>query len=349
MLNSRELRRYNRHIILPEIGLSGQQRLKEAKVLVIGAGGLGCPLLQYLAAAGVGNIGVVDSDKVDESNLHRQILYSPDDIGKNKAEVAVRKLSGLNPFIIITPIVSWLNSTNALQLFSGYDIIIDGSDNFATRYLVNDACVILNKPFVSGSIYKFQGQVSVFNYHDGPTYRCLYPEPGEIPSCAEVGVLGILPGITGCLMANETIKMIIDKGEVLSGKLLVFDSLIMQFNTFEFSTVPENKKINTLTDYDFFCEAQAKEITASELKNKIKAGEKFQLIDVREPREYEQKNIGGLLIPLSELENNLDKISKTLPVIIHCQSGTRSKKAIDLLKQKGFDNLYNLKNGLAEF
>ncbi|MEI6509301.1 MAG: HesA/MoeB/ThiF family protein, partial [Bacteroidota bacterium] len=247
MLNPHELKRYNRHIILPEIGLEGQQKLKLAKVLVIGAGGLGCPLLQYLAAAGVGTIGVVDSDTVDESNLHRQILYSSNEVGKNKADIAAKKLSELNPFIKITPIVSYLNSENALQLFSDFDIIIDGSDNFATRYLVNDACVILNKPFVSGSIYKFQGQISVFNYHEGPTYRCLYPEPGDIPNCAEVGVLGVLPGIVGCLMANETIKMIIGNGEVLSGKLLVFDSLTMQFNTFGFSTVAENKNIKTLS------------------------------------------------------------------------------------------------------
>ncbi len=349
MLNPQELKRYNRHIILPEIGMEGQQKLKLAKVLVIGAGGLGCPLLQYLAAGGVGTIGVVDSDKVDESNLHRQILYSSNDIGKNKTDVAAKKLSELNPFIKIISIVSYLNSENALQLFSDFDIIIDGSDNFATRYLVNDACVILNKPFVSGSIYKFQGQVSVFNFNDGPTYRCLYPEPGDIPNCAEVGVLGVLPGIVGCLMANETIKIIIGKGEILSGKLLVFDSLTMQFNTFEFSSVAENKNIKTLSNYDFFCEKDVKEITATELKNKIKVGEKFQLIDVREPHEYEQENIGGLLIPLNELENNLHKISTTLPVIIHCHSEIRSKKAIEILRQNGFDNLLNLKNGLMDF
>ena len=350
MLNPQELKRYNRHIILPEIGMEGQQKLKLAKVLVIGAGGLGCPLLQYLAAAGVGTIGVVDSDKVDESNLHRQILYSSNDVGENKADIASKKLAELNPFIKIIPIVSYLNSENALQYFSDYDIIIDGSDNFATRYLVNDVCVILNKPFVSGSIFKFQGQISVFNFNDGPTYRCLYPEPGDIPNCAEVGVLGVLPGIVGCLMANETIKIIIGNGEVLSGKLLVFDSLTMQFNTFGFSTVEENKNIKTLSNYDFFCETtDTKEITADELKSKILLSEKFQLIDVREPYEYEIKNIGGVLIPLGELENNLDKISTTLPVIIHCLSGMRSKKAIELLKQKGYKNLANLKNGLIDF
>lgn len=329
--------------------MEGQQKLMHAKILVIGAGGLGCPLLQYLAAAGLGTIGVIDSDKVDESNLHRQILYSSNDIGKNKAEIATKKLAELNPFIKIIPIVSYLNSENAVQLFSDFDIIIDGSDNFATRYLVNDVCVILNKPFVSGSIYKFQGQISVFNFNDGPTYRCLYPEPGEIPNCAEVGVMGVLPGIVGCLMANETIKIIIGNGEVLSGKLLVFDSLTMQFNTFSFSLNPENKKIKTLDNYDFFCENNLNEITADELKNKISSGEIFQLIDVREPHEYELKNIGGLLIPLSELENNLDKISKILPVIIHCHSGMRSKKAIELLKQNGFKNLVSLKNGLLDF
>ena len=329
--------------------MEGQQKLKHAKILVIGAGGLGCPLLQYLAAAGIGTIGIIDSDKIDESNLHRQILYSSNDVGKNKVDVAAKKLTELNPFIKLIPIVSYLNSENALRLFSDYDIIIDGSDNFATRYLVNDACVILNKPFVSGSIYKFQGQISVFNFNDGPTYRCLYPEPGDIPNCAEVGVLGVLPGIVGCMMANETIKMIIGNGEVLSGKLLVFDSLTMQFNTFGFSTVIENKNIKQLGEYDFFCDTETKEITAEELKNKIQLREKFQLIDVREPHEYDLKNIGGVLIPLGELENNLDKISTTLPVIIHCQSGIRSKKAIELLKQKGFKNLVNLKNGLMDF
>jgi adenylyltransferase/sulfurtransferase len=349
-LTEAEWKRYNRHIILAEIGLEGQEKIKNAKVLVVGAGGLGCPVLQYLTAAGVGTIGVIDPDKVDETNLQRQVLYAINDIGTNKAETAVAKLSGQNPYVHFDTFTYSLTKENVLQIFPIYDIIIDGTDNFATRYLVNDACVILDKPFVSGSIYKFEGQVSVFNYHNGPTYRCLYPEPGDTPSCSEVGVLGTLPGFTGCIMANEVLKMITGTGDVLSGKLLVMDLLAMNFNTFGFSLVPGNKVITTLGDYDFFCENPNREITADELKKKIASGEPFQLIDVREPYEYEQHNIGGILIPLAELENHITEIATDRTVIIHCRSGSRSRKAIELLRQKGnFDNVYNLKNGLLDF
>ncbi len=350
-MNEQELKRYARHIILPKIGLAGQQKLKQAKVLVIGAGGLGCPVLQYLTAAGIGTIGIIDFDKVDESNLQRQVLYNTEDVGKYKAEVAKEKLSKQNPYIQLTAINYQLSSKNALDIISQYDIVVDGSDNFATRYLVNDACVILNKILVFGSIYKFDGQVSVFNYQNGPTYRCLYPEPpidGEIANCAEVGVIGVLPGIIGTFQANEAIKIIIGIGETLSGKLLAFDALTMQFNTFDIIANPENKKITKLIDYDFFC-GTIKEISAVELKEKIKQKQDFQLIDVREANEYQIKNIGGLLIPLNTLQANLHKINKEKEVIVYCASGARSKKAVALLKENGFTNMYNLKNGLLDF
>jgi adenylyltransferase/sulfurtransferase len=350
-MNEQELKRYARHIILPEIGLEGQQKLNQAKVLVIGAGGLGCPVLQYLTAAGIGTIGIVDFDKVDESNLQRQILYNTEDVGKYKAEVAKKKLARQNPHIKLTAITSQLTANNALDIISQYDIIVDGSDNFATRYLVNDASVILNKILVFGSIYQFDGQVSVFNYKNGPTYRCLYPEPpidGEIANCAEVGVIGVLPGIVGTLQANEAIKIITEIGEILSGKLLTFDALTMQFNTFDIDLNPENKKINKLIDYDTFC-GTTKEISADELKEKIKLKQDFQLIDVREESEYQLKNIGGVLIPLNILQNNLHKIDKEKKIVVHCASGMRSKKAIAILKENGFTKVYNLKNGLLDF
>ena len=312
---------------------------------------MGCPVLQYLTAAGIGTIGIVDFDKVDESNLQRQILYNVEDIGKYKTEIAKEKLAKQNPYIQITAITSQLTTNNALDIISQYDIVVDGSDNFATRYLVNDACVILNKILVFGSIYKFDGQVSVFNYKNGPTYRCLYPEPpidGEMANCAEVGVIGVLPGIVGTLQANEVIKIITEIGEVLSGKLLTVDALTMEFNTFEISLNPENKKINKLIDYDTFC-GTTKEISADELKEKIKLKQEFQLIDVREENEYQLKNIGGVLIPLNTLQKNLHKISKEKEIVVHCASGVRSKKAITILKENGFTKVNNLKNGLLDF
>ncbi len=343
--------RYARHLILPEIGLEGQQKLKQAKVLVIGAGGLGCPVLQYLTAAGVGTIGIVDFDKVEESNLQRQILYSTEDVGKYKSEIAKEKLAKQNPFVKLTAYCHLLTAANALEVISHYDVVVEGSDNFATRYLVNDACVILNKPFVFGSVFKFEGQISVFNYKNGPTYRCLYPEPpteGEMPNCAEIGVIGVLPGIIGTIQANEVIKIIIGIGEVLRGKLLAIDSLTMQFNIFDITVTSENKKIDKLIDYELFC-GSVNEINAEELKNKIKLKEDFQLIDVREKAEYQIKNIGGILIPLGELANSIDKIKSDKEIIVHCASGTRSKKAVNFLKEKGFIKVYNLKNGLLDF
>lgn len=350
-MTNEEKRRYARHIILPEIGMDGQQKLKQAKVLVIGAGGLGCPVLQYLTAAGIGTIGIVDFDTIDESNLQRQVLYTTDDIGKQKAQVAKEKLAKQNPYINLISHISHLTSANALDILSGYDIVVDGSDNFATRYLVNDACMMLNKVLVFGSISKFDGQVSVFNYKGGATYRCLYPEPpasGEVPNCAETGVIGVLPGIVGTLMANEVIKIVAHIGEVLSGKLLTVDALTMQFNTFTITPNLANKNIKELIDYDVFC-GTINEISADELKEKIKRKEDFQLVDVREPNEYQTKNIGGILIPLNQLENSLAKLNKEKETIVHCASGARSKKAVAILKDHGFTKVYNLKNGLLDF
>lgn len=351
MLNKEEINRYSRHILLPELGEEGQLKLKNAKVLVVGAGGLGCPVLQYLCAAGIGTIGIVDFDKVEESNLQRQVLYSTEDIGKHKAEVAKEKLAKQNPHINLITHTSYLNSSNALEIISGYNIVVDGSDNFSTRYLVNDACVILNKILVFGSIFKFEAQVSLFNYKSGPTYRCLYPEPpgyGDVPNCAEIGVLGVLPGICGTFMANEVIKIIAEIGEVLSGKLLMFNILTMRFNSIEINLVPENRNIKKLIDYDIFC-GNTNEITAFQLKQKIESKEDFQLIDVREREEYQLKNIGGILIPLGKLKENLNQIDLEKDVIVHCASGARSKKAISILQENGFTKVYNLKNGLLDF
>lgn len=351
MLSEKEIKRYARHLILPEVGEAGQQKLKDAKVLVIGAGGLGCPVLQYLTAAGVGLIGIVDPDKIDESNLQRQILYGTEDIGKFKVEIAVEKLSKQNPHVEFNPYIIYLDRDNALEIISGYDIVVDGSDNFATRYLVNDACVILNKILVFGSIFKFQGQVSVFNFQNGPTYRCLYPQPpeeGEMPNCAEIGVIGVLPGIVGALEANEVVKLITGIGEVVSGRLLSFDALSMQFDSFSFTVDPSNREIKQLGHYDTFCEAM-QEITAEELKRKIQAQQDFQLVDVREEKEYCVNNIGGILMPLSVLEDRLSEISREKETVVHCASGARSKKAVNILKEKGFKKVYNLKNGLLDF
>ncbi len=351
-MTTEELNRYNRHIILPEIGLEGQEKLKQAKVLVIGAGGLGCPVLQYLVAAGVGDIGIVDDDKVDESNLQRQILYTTNDVGKPKAQVAVEKLSAQNPNCQFKSYLQRLNSGNALEIISDYDIVVDGSDNFPTRYLVNDACVMLNKPLVFGSVFKFEGQVAVFNYNGSATYRCLYPQPpssDEVPNCSEIGVLGVLPGTVGLLQATEVIKIITGIGEVLSNKLLRFDALNMTFETFSFSLNPKNQEIKAFTDYEQFCGVAVKEISAEQLKEKLRLHEEMQIIDVRESEEYAVKNIGAILIPLGTLADNLDKINPNVPIIVHCQGGGRSKKAAQLLMEKGFTNVVSLKGGMREY
>jgi len=322
-------------------------------VLVIGCGGLGCPVLQYLAAAGVGFLGVIDYDLVDISNLQRQILFSTEDTGKPKVSVAKDKLEKYNPYIKIIAFNERLEVSNALDIITQFAIIVDCTDNFSTRYLVNDACVILDKPLVSGSIYKFEGQVTVFNYLNGPTYRCLYPNPPQqeiVSNCNETGVLGTLTGLTGTLMANEVIKIITGMGNVLNGKLLTFDLLTTRFQTFEYKLDPKNREINKLsTDYNMTCVAEIKEITPQELKEKLFRNEPLQIIDVREPEEFLERNIGGMLIPLGQLERNMDKIKKDIPAILVCRSGVRSMHAAKILQRNNFNKLYNLKGGLIEY
>ncbi|MDR3712938.1 MAG: molybdopterin-synthase adenylyltransferase MoeB [Puia sp.] len=365
-----ELARYNRHIIIPEFGYEAQQKLKAAKVLVIGSGGLGSPVLLYLAAAGVGNIGIVDFDVVDDSNLQRQVLFGVEEIGKPKVEAAKRRLQSLNPYIRLTIYNTHLNSQNALDIIRDYDVVADGTDNFPTRYLVNDATVLLGKPNVYASIFQFDGQVSVFNYtdrngHTGPNYRDLYPTPpppGLVPSCAEGGVLGVLPGIIGSLQALEVIKVITGVGETLSGRFYTFDALNFESRTFNIKSREDNPisgknpTITALIDYEQFCGMKAieekplKEITAKELYDLQVRGEKFQLIDVREPHEYKIVTIGGELIPLATIAANADRIDRDRKVIVHCKMGGRSAKAIRELEEKfGFTNLYNLKGGILAY
>lgn len=357
MLNRKEISRYARHIILPEIGTQGQEKLKRAKVLIVGAGGLGCPVLQYLTAAGAGRIGIIDDDKVEESNLQRQVLFSVADCGKPKAKIAKKKLQALNPNVHFVTYCLRLSAANALDIIKHYDLVIDGSDNFPTRYLVNDACVMLNKPLVFGSVFRFEGQVSVFNYKNGPTYRCLFPEPPEdSPNCTEIGVPGILPGIIGTLMANEALKIILGIGEPLSGKLLILNALTLRNQIISFKRNRESIKINELIDYENFCNAPLqktegiKSVSAVELRKMLKSKLDFQLIDVREEPEYLESNINGENIPLSYIEQNVHRISRNKKVIIHCKSGVRSRIAIDLLQKKyGFANLYNLAGGLDAY
>jgi sulfur-carrier protein adenylyltransferase/sulfurtransferase len=361
-----ELARYDRHIIIPDFGFEAQKKLKAAKVLVIGSGGLGSPSLLYLAAAGVGTIGIVDFDVVDDSNLQRQVLFGVDEIGKPKVESAKKRLESLNPFITIKVYNQQLTSQNALDIIKDYDVVADGTDNFPTRYLVNDACVLLGKPNVYGSIFQFEGQVSVFNYINkegelGPNYRDLYPTPpppGLVPSCAEGGVLGVLPGIIGSLQALEVIKIITGVGETLSGRFFIFDALNFETRTFKIKRSPSNPlngdhpTIKQLIDYERFCGVKAvekpiKEITSRELYDMQVRGEDIQIIDVREPHEYQIANMGGELIPLATVSANADKIERNKKVIVHCKMGGRSAKAIHELEEKfGFTNLYNLKGGI---
>ncbi len=356
-----ELSRYNRHIIIPDFGLDAQKKLKAAKVLVIGSGGLGSPLLLYLAAAGVGNIGIVDFDVVDDSNLQRQVLFGVSEIGKPKVEAAKARLESLNPYINISIYNTQLTSKNAMELISQYDVVADGTDNFPTRYLVNDACVIACKPNIYASIFQFEGQVSVFNYTDakgvtGPNYRDLYPTPpppGLVPNCAEGGVLGVLPGIIGSLQANEVIKVITGVGETLSGRFFVFDALTFETRTLKISKQQNSRAIKELIDYEQFCgmkavEKKIKEITVEEFVKWQETGEDIQVIDVREPEEYQQVNIGALLIPLATVSERADEITRSKKVVVHCKMGGRSAKAIRELEEKfGFENLYNLKGGIT--
>jgi adenylyltransferase/sulfurtransferase len=364
-----EFARYNRHIIIPEFGLEAQKKLKAAKVLVIGSGGLGSPVLLYLAAAGVGTLGIVDFDVVDDSNLQRQVLFGINEVGQPKVEAAKRRLETLNPFIQIQVYNTQLTSKNALEIIREYDVVADGTDNFPTRYLVNDACVLLSKPNVYASIFQFEGQVSVFNYVNkkgelGPNYRDLYPTPpppGLVPSCAEGGVLGVLPGIIGSLQASEVIKVITGIGETLSGRFFIFDALTFETRTFNIKRSPSNPlngnnpTINNLIDYEQFCGMKAvekpiKEISASELYNWQTTGEQIQVIDVREPHEFEIVNIGAELIPLATVAEHANRIDRSKKVVVHCKMGGRSAKAIRELEEKfGFENLYNLKGGILGY
>ena len=346
--------RYNRQIILPEIGIEGQQKLLNARVLVIGAGGLGCPILQYLVAAGVGNIGIIDADVVSISNLHRQILYIVADVGKQKVSVAKAHLLNQNPAIKIDAYPVMLHTSNALEIFRPYDFVIDGSDNFATRYLVNDACVILKKVFVSGSIFKFEGQISVFNYQNGPTYRCLYPEPptaGSVPNCSEIGVIGALAGIIGTMQAAEAIKIITGAGEVLSGKLLLFDMLTMRSQIIKFKAIESNKQIKELINYQEFCGDfpldSTQNMDAKTLQSWVDEQRDFQLIDVRNPHEFERDNIGGKNIPLDDLIESIAQLDLQKPIVFCCQTGLRSAKALEILTQEGIEGtFYTLSDGM---
>ena len=356
MLKKEELQRYNRHIILPEFGLECQEKLKKAAVLVIGAGGLGCPILSYLCAAGVGRIGIVDGDTVEESNLQRQVLFSTEDVGKAKVEVAKEKLTKQNPFVVFETYHERLTNLNALSIVANYDIVVDGSDNFPTRYLVNDACVIQNKILVFGAIFKFDGQLSVFNYQGGPTYRCLFPEPpaaGEVPNCSDIGVLGVLPALIGSMMASETIKVITGIGEVLSGKLLAIDTLTMQQQLLRFQKHEPNGQIKKLTDYQSFCgiketvEPKEKEINPADLAQMM-GKEEIQLIDVREPYEYEICHIAeSKLIPLQQLPSRIQEIDPKKKIVVICHHGIRSASAIKYLEvEHAYSNLINLSGGI---
>jgi sulfur-carrier protein adenylyltransferase/sulfurtransferase len=360
-LNVEELQRYSRHLIMPEVTSEGQSRLKAARVLCIGAGGLGSPAALYLAAAGVGTIGIVDFDDVDLSNLQRQILHGTKDIGRGKLESARDRLHDINPQIEIELHKCRFSSENAPHLVSRYDVIVDGSDNFPTRYLSNDVCVFTRKPNVYGSVFRFEGQTTVFAPHlGGPCYRCLFPEPPppeSVPNCAQAGVLGVLPGIIGMLQTIETLKLILGIGEPLIGRLLHFDALNVKFRELNLRRDPqcpvcgENPTIFAPIDYEQFCgvrdDGAIPEISAHELKRRMDAGEPFELIDVREPFEYEIARIeGAKLIPLGEIAERLDELESEQPIVVHCHSGKRSAQAVRLLQQRGFAKVYNLEGGI---
>ena len=365
-LSNEEIARYSRHLIMPEVALDGQKKLKASKVLTVGTGGLGSPLALYLAAAGVGTIGIVDFDVVDESNLQRQIIHGTSDVGRPKVDSAYDKLKDINPNVEVRVHEEALTSENAFEIFEDYDVIVDGTDNFPTRYLVNDACVLLNKPNVYGSIFRFEGQASVFYAEEGPCYRCLYPEPpppGLVPSCAEGGVLGILPGAIGTIQATETVKLLLGIGEPLIGRLLLYDALGMRFREMKLRKDPncpvcgENPTVTELIDYQEFCgipqanaaeqENGVPEITVEELKQKLDNSEDINVLDVREPHEYEVANIGVRLIPLGELSQRLAELEQDDILAIHCKTGARSARAVKLLQDAGFENVYNVKGGIT--
>lgn len=364
-LDKDEILRYSRHLIMPEVGMNGQLKLKKAKVLCIGAGGLGSPLALYLAAAGVGKLGIVDFDVVDFTNLQRQIIHDTNDVGRPKLHSARETLADINPYVEVETYETRLTSENALEIFKDYDIVADGTDNFPTRYLVNDACVLLGKPNVYGSIFRFEGQATVFYAKEGPCYRCLYPEPpppGLVPSCAEGGVLGVLPGIVGCFQALQTIKLLLGVGEPLIGRLLLFDALNMKFRELKLHKNPEcpicgpNPTITRLIDYEQFCGIRGEEyvpsstvpeITAVELKQMIDQHKDFVLLDVREPHEYEICSIpGSKLMPLGEVPARMNELSTADDIVVHCKVGVRSARVVELLMKSGFRRIWNLQGGI---
>jgi len=366
-LSNDEIARYSRHLILPEVGMEGQQRLKAAKVLCVGTGGLGSPLAFYLAAAGIGTLGLVDFDVVDASNLQRQIIHSTKDVGRPKIDSAAEKLTALNPFMKIVKHETMLTSQNALEIIRDYDIVADGTDNFPTRYLVNDACVLTGKPNAYGSIFRFEGQASVFATQHGPCYRCLYPEPpppGLVPSCAEGGVLGILPGLVGIIQATEVIKFILGKGEPLIGRLLLVNALDMRFRELKLRKNPDcpvcgtHPTVTQLIDYQQFCgivpEAKMApvqngipQMSVKDLKSRLDAGDDLYILDVREPFEYQIAQIGGHLIPLNDLPKRMNELNTAQEIVVQCKSGGRSQRAAEFLAKNGFQKLHNLAGGIT--
>ncbi len=364
-LTEKEIQRYHRQMILPELGMSGQEKLKHSKVLVVGAGGLGSPILLYLAASGIGKIGIVEDDVVEVSNLQRQILYTENDLGQSKALQAKKVIQSLNQHIDVVAHETRLKHENVLEIVGQYDLVIDATDNFSSRYLINDACVIQNKPFIGAAIFRFEGQVAVFNHKGSACYRCLYPAPPPknlVPNCAEGGVIGVLPGIIGCLQTNEAIKLISEAGDLLVNQLLIVDALSNRFRNLKFSKnaqcsiCAEKNKAELFPEFHYqseqVCEiADVPEITVTALKEMLKQNEPIQIIDVRERSEYEMMNINGTLIPLSEIKYNIEsilpKIDANKTVIVHCLSGARSADAIDLIKSHlNHDKIFNLKGGL---
>lgn len=366
-LSNEEIARYSRHLLLPEVGMEGQQKLKAARVLCVGTGGLGSPMAFYLAAAGIGTLGLVDFDVVDSSNLQRQIIHSTKDVGRLKIDSAEEKLLALNPYMKIVKYNTLLSSANAMEIFKDFDIVADGTDNFPTRYLVNDACVLSGKPNVYGSIFRFEGQASVFATEEGPCYRCLYPEPpppGLVPSCAEGGVLGILPGLVGVMQATEVIKLILGQGEPLIGRLLLIDSLNMRFRELKLRKNPDcpacgtHPTVTELIDYEQFCGIPpavqpgaalvngVPQISVTEFKQQRDAGKDYFLLDVREPHEFKIANLGGYLIPLGEIQKRVSELDTSREIVIHCKMGGRSQQAAEALQKLGFKKVQNLAGGI---
>ena len=368
-LSAEELARYSRHLILPGVGVDGQQRLKRSRILIVGAGGLGSPVAMYLAAAGVGHLGIVDRDLVDRSNLQRQVLHGTSDIGRRKTDSAAARLAEINPNVQVSRISETLNRSNALDIIGGYDIVVDGTDNFPTRYLISDACVLLGKPNVHGSIIRFEGQASVFSHEGGPCYRCLFrhpPAPGSVPNCAEGGVFGVIPGIVGSIQATEALKLALGSPDVLSGRLLLIDAMRMRFRSIRIPRDPDcpacgTHEITELVDYDAFCGVAAeapgpvtattvREITPRELAERMHRGDDLVLIDVREPSEWAIARIDGAeLVPLGSLESRVSSLDRSRDLVVHCHHGIRSATAIRYLQSQGFDRVWNLAGGIARW